>query len=1176
MMLLRRNYCAVFFALFACWFSTSHADELDWTPNHHLVEVDDCHKINLDQNTGIIVFTAICKPEGEDWFFKIWASGKPAYVIDQKLAERKGPSDQLSDNYEFSELSKTRKVFKFTKSVDLMPQMVFRDMELTSRLIDRIKSKKPLNLLIATTDQYISLNFSNNSITKSDFRWHIIKDGFSSFDTKTKKSEVILELLTGQPEPIIPFARCSPDAEALQIDYIKLAQNVREKTEPAETCTLDIISGQKTLEAFPIIGRPSNSELELEQLIWEIILEANRLAKHPTTDIKIKKSQKYRRPEIKHFIHSRLIPLILDKKPATDIAFKLYSHIFSKSDGFKYSLALHLNCSSFQKSMIEKGQALVQTLTSELSKIEFAKGRILYAISRDDFFKGVGYADGVYGLIGQFSDSDQCVNTTTLYSNFLRNSSSVEAGLNRLIANFELVQITQKMIASSNVSLNYPDANSDDNDPIINLIDAYKYFLYAVQLAQDGKYLQALETFDKYLTQKYTSNGSKGDVMPGDRDKYLKLLALSNQSNSVKPNIDIERLVEFAIDQFIPEKDPSGEPRKYLDEFAAREGSIDVIDATIDLLGSFSENSSARETSFLLLQRRFMDPETIALTRRFRPSPNQNISVHLARLLIDREPQVNQFYEQLSLLESISGSKRDVIRAMHEQAQKKFPEYFWKQGTTEQLLTRNNLVVNSTAGQSDEMTPMMVLMSTADSWEILDQIWQQKTKRAEQIDQTNSADTKIDSYDPVIAIGAYANMVKLDNQIRDLNPKISDLTTAKAMGISDVSLSLKPGQALMMVSISDTMKKMSIFAITSEENQAQIFEKKNIESCLKELQDYARGKKSMTPECAESLSRTFNPKILLPESHIKEVILVLNGIAKDIPFAAIPIEFSAELLKGQERPKPNPKYRGLKVTENRQTENRISVKRHLIENFMISHYPFVGMLAVKNMLAHSGSAAITERKFVGLSITEMPRKSTNIVELDFILESLPDLKATKEEIEEVGNEFSDNNRVILNNKNATAKKLIEATKNNRPFLMSFATHAVNSNEWKTEQSSLVIYGDTGETISLLDPNTIAGIGIGADNVFLSACETYSSNAASVGLGNTLVSSFLLNGSRSVLTSTIPVEDNATRKLMSLIAKDIVPDKFPKLSRSFQKSVKKLLQSEYAHPRFWSGFRVMGE
>ena len=194
--------------------------------------------------------------------------------------------------------------------------------------------------------------------------------------------------------------------------------------------------------------------------------------------------------------------------------------------------------------------------------------------------------------------------------------------------------------------------------------------------------------------------------------------------------------------------------------------------------------------------------------------------------------------------------------------------------------------------------------------------------------------------------------------------------------------------------------------------------------------------------------------------HIKEVILVLNGIAKDIPFAAMPIEFSAELLKDQERPKPDAKYWGLKVmkTDKLKIEYR---QKDILLRTMISHYPFAGMLAVKNMLAHSGFAAITERKFVGLSITEMPRKSANIVELDFILESLPDLKATKEEIEEIGNEFSGNNRVILSNSNATAQKQ-SATKNNRPFLMSFATHAISSNEWKTEQSSLVIYGDTGK------------------------------------------------------------------------------------------------------------------
>ena len=148
------------------------------------------------------------------------------------------------------------------------------------------------------------------------------------------------------------------------------------------------------------------------------------------------------------------------------------------------------------------------------------------------------------------------------------------------------------------------------------------------------------------------------------------------------------------------------------------------------------------------------------------------------------------------------------------------------------------------------------------------------------------------SYDPITAIEAYANMVKLDNQIRNINPKISDLTTGQAMEISDVSLSSKPGQALMMVSLSNTMRKMSIITVTSEEHQVQILEKENIKSCLREFQDYTEGKRSLSLDCAKALSQTFNPKISLPESDIKELILVLNGIAKDIPFAAIPTKYS--------------------------------------------------------------------------------------------------------------------------------------------------------------------------------------------------------------------------------------------------------------------------------------------
>ena len=71
--------------------------------------------------------------------------------------------------------------------------------------------------------------------------------------------------------------------------------------------------------------------------------------------------------------------------------------------------------------------------------------------------------------------------------------------------------MTQKMIAKSDVSLNYPDASSDDKDPIINLINAYKYFLYAVQLAQYGKYLHALETFERVHSIELGGDGFSAD-----------------------------------------------------------------------------------------------------------------------------------------------------------------------------------------------------------------------------------------------------------------------------------------------------------------------------------------------------------------------------------------------------------------------------------------------------------------------------------------------------------------------------------------------------------------------------------------------------------------------------------------------------------------------------------------
>ena len=71
-------------------------------------------------------------------------------------------------------------------------------------------------------------NFPSTNTGTSDFQWSDIKIA-QNYETETKKSELILELLIGQQVPMITFARCSPNSEALQIDFLKRLHNARSK-----------------------------------------------------------------------------------------------------------------------------------------------------------------------------------------------------------------------------------------------------------------------------------------------------------------------------------------------------------------------------------------------------------------------------------------------------------------------------------------------------------------------------------------------------------------------------------------------------------------------------------------------------------------------------------------------------------------------------------------------------------------------------------------------------------------------------------------------------------------------------------------------------------------------------------------------------------------------------------
>ena len=111
---------------------------------------------------------------------------------------------------------------------------------------------------------------------------------------------------------------------------------------------------------------------------------------------------------------------------------------------------------------------------------------------------------------------------------------------------------------------------------------------------------------------------------------------------------------------------------------------------------------------------------------------------------------------------------------------------------------------------------------------------------------------------------------------------------------------------------------------------------------------------------------------------------------------------------------------------------------------------------------------------------------------------------------------------------------------------------------------------------VLTPDEIVDSGLAGDIVLLSACKTNFRSGAFSSWKNSLVSSFLLNGARSVLASDWLVDDEATKTLMVNVAVELQKNNNISLSRALQLAVRKMRKTRHHHPYFWASFRVIGE
>ena len=240
-------------------------------------------------------------------------------------------------------------------------------------------------------------------------------------------------------------------------------------------------------------------------------------------------------------------------------------------------------------------------------------------------------------------------------------------------------------------------------------------------------------------------------------------------------------------------------------------------------------------------------------------------------------------------------------------------------------------------------------------------------------------------------------------------------------------------------------------------------------------------------------------------------------------------------------------------------------------NFIL--YPSFGLLKVADF--YQKYKTKNNDFYLGVAVSKLPslnKKSFNI----FSKLSLQDIPQTKIEVENNSKIWGLNKSKILLNEDANIINLRSYFKDVHPKILSIGTHTIKTiQKNKSKETSLLLYPNSIEALdeSFLTPKKIEKNKLSADLVLLSSCKTMETENNFSQKSN-LASSFLINGSKSILVTYWQIEDLSTRIFMNTFFKTISNQK-TKYSDALKISIQKLIDKGYKHPFYWDPFAIMG-
>jgi len=207
------------------------------------------------------------------------------------------------------------------------------------------------------------------------------------------------------------------------------------------------------------------------------------------------------------------------------------------------------------------------------------------------------------------------------------------------------------------------------------------------------------------------------------------------------------------------------------------------------------------------------------------------------------------------------------------------------------------------------------------------------------------------------------------------------------------------------------------------------------------------------------------------------------------------------------------------------------------------------------------------------------------------LNGLPNLPETREELKQIALSLGSNEEnIYLGNK--ANEDNVKAANLKQFRVVAFATHGLVAGDLDgLEQPALALTPPeeaSEENDGLLQMGEVLGLGMNADWVVLSACNTASGDKSLANEGLTgLTQAFFYAGSRALLVSLWPVESTSTQQLTTAMFSAAIKDNQLGRAASLQQARLRLIDGSgymsegkelfsYAHPIFWAAFIAVGE